>query len=64
MKVGLGFLDKGKKYRATIYRDGAGADWKANPEAYAIETLAVDGNSQLVVKLAPGGGCAVSISPM
>ncbi|HXO76390.1 MAG TPA: glycoside hydrolase family 97 catalytic domain-containing protein, partial [Puia sp.] len=63
MNVGLGFLEKGKKYKAIVYKDGFGADWKENPEAYAIETLTVDSRSQLMVKLAPGGGAAVSITP-
>ncbi len=56
MNVGLGFLEKGRKYKAIVYKDGPGADWKQNPEAYAIETLTVDSKSQLVVKLAAGGG--------
>jgi hypothetical protein len=61
MRVSLDFLDKGKKYKAMVYKDGEAADWKNNPESYAIETLTVDSSRELVVKLAPGGGCAVSI---
>ena len=61
MNVPLSFLEKGRKYKAVIYKDGVGADWKANPEAYAIETLTVDSKTQLAVKLAPGGGAAVAI---
>jgi hypothetical protein len=64
VSVGLGFLEKGKKYKAVVYKDGVNADWKANPESYAIETLTVESGSQLVVKLAPGGGAAVSITPL
>ena len=30
--IPLDFLDKDKKYVATIYADGADADWKLNPE--------------------------------
>ena len=63
MKVSLGFLEKGRKYKATVYKDGQGADWKTNPEVYAIEPLTVDSRSELTVRLAPGGGCAVSITP-
>ena len=37
--VPLRFLDKGKKYIATIYRDADNADWKNNPEAYQIDKL-------------------------
>ncbi len=57
------FLDANKKYVATIYRDADNADWKANPEAYTIEKFIVDNNTILHLKLAPGGGCAVSIMP-
>jgi hypothetical protein len=56
-------LEKGKKYKAIVYKDGVGADWKENPESYAIETLTVDSGSKLMIKLAPGGGAAVSITP-
>ena len=61
MRVSLGFLEKGRKYKATVYKDGPGADWKVNPEVYTIDVLTVDSKGELVVKLAPGGGCAVSI---
>ena len=64
VRVPLDFLDKGRKYTATIYKDGVGADWKANPEAYAIEKVTVDSKTVFSVKLAPGGGCAVSITPL
>jgi len=61
--VQLNFLDKGTKYVATIYADGDNADWKANPEAYKINTYLVDANTKLNLKLAPGGGEAISIKP-
>jgi hypothetical protein len=60
----LSFLEAGKKYTATIYRDADNADWQSNPEAYVIEKKTVDRNSVLQIKLAPGGGCAVSIVPL
>ena len=63
-EVSLGFLEKGRRYKAIIYRDGDNADWKSNPEAYTIETMTVDSGSRLTLKLAPGGGAAVSIVPM
>lgn len=59
--VSLSFLDKGKTYTATIYADAANADWKTNPEAYKITSKPVDSNSVLILPLASGGGCAVSI---
>lgn len=63
-KVSLSFLDKDKKYVATIYADAANADWKQNPEAYQITKYLVDANTKLNLKLAPGGGAAISIKPM
>jgi glucan 1,4-alpha-glucosidase len=59
--VALSFLTKGKKYKATIYKDGPTADWKNNPEAYAIEQVTVDSDAKLSVKLVDGGGMAISI---
>jgi len=61
--VSLDFLNKGQKYIATIYADGANADWKTNPEAYKIDTFLVDDATTLKLKLAPGGGAAISIKP-
>jgi hypothetical protein len=61
LDVQLSFLDKGKKYLATVYADGKNADWKSNPEAYTIQKIRVDRNSHLLLKLAKGGGAAVSI---
>jgi glucan 1,4-alpha-glucosidase len=60
----LAFLDKGVKYQAIIYKDATGADWKTNPEAYAIEKRVVDSDTRLALVLAPGGGAAVSIMPV
>ena len=57
----LSFLDAGRKYKAVIYKDAAGASWKENPEAYVIETMTVDARTVLTLRLAAGGGAAVSI---
>jgi len=59
--IPFNFLDKNKKYVAIIYRDADNADWKTNPEAYKIEKISVDASSTLKIKLAPGGGAAVSV---
>jgi hypothetical protein len=61
--VPLNFLNKRQKYIATIYADGDYADWKANPESYKINSYYVDGKTVLKLKLAPGGGAAISIKP-
>jgi hypothetical protein len=59
--ISLNFLDPGKHYTATIYRDADNADWKENPEAYKIEKVKVTSGTVLHIKLAKGGGAAVSI---
>ncbi len=59
--IPLNFLTAGKKYSATIYRDADNADWKENPEAYKIEKLQVDSKTVLSLKLAAGGGTAISL---
>jgi len=61
--VPLNFLNKGQKYVATLYTDGDNADWKTNPEAYKITRFLVNADTKLKLKLAPGGGAAISIKP-
>ena len=61
--IPLQFLDAGKKYVASIYADGANADWKTNPEAYQVKKYLVTNTSILKIKLAAGGGGAVSMVP-
>tara|TARA_R110000751_G_scaffold146601_1_gene250687 strand:+ start:111349 stop:113457 length:2109 start_codon:yes stop_codon:yes gene_type:complete len=58
--ISLDFLTTGKKYKATLYLDGKDADWKDNPKSYQIITKEVTSKSDLKLKLAPGGGAAVS----
>ena len=48
---------------ATIYADGADADWKNNPESYKINSYLVTSDTKLKLWLAPGGGAAISIKP-
>ncbi|WP_445734582.1 glycoside hydrolase family 97 protein [Mariniflexile sp.] len=55
------FLEKGKKYRATIYADAKDAHYKTNPQAYTIKTIKVTNKSKLSQVSAPGGGYAISI---
>lgn len=64
MNTPLSFLDRDKKYMATIYRDADNADWKNNPEAYVIDKKVVDAKTILKLKLAPGGGSAISLIPV
>lgn len=62
--IALDFLTPGKKYEAIIYQDGKGADWKKDPLNYEIKKIKVTAKSKLNLKLAPGGGTAVSFIPL
>ena len=55
------FLTAGVTYEATIYRDADAADWKTNPAAYPIEKMTVTNKTKLKLKLANGGGFAMSV---
>jgi hypothetical protein len=59
----LNFLDAEKNYVATLYLDGEKANWKDNPMEYQIQKFIVSSKTTLKLKLAPGGGAAVSIKP-
>lgn len=59
--IPLNFLDRGKKYLAKIYKDADQANWRTNPEAYRIEEITVTSSSVLKIKLAEGGGAAISL---
>lgn len=61
--VSLNFLPEGK-FVATLYTDAPDAHWDHNPEAYAIREVLVDARTSLRLKLAAGGGAAVSIRPV
>ena len=59
LSLPLDFLEPGKTYEATLYRDAANADWQTNPEAYTIEKKQVNSQTKLPIHLAKGGGCAI-----
>ncbi len=58
--IPLAFLDKGKTYKAVIYRDNAETEWQNRPYEMTIEEQTVTENDTLSVTLAAAGGCAVS----
>lgn len=57
----LAFLEEGKTYQVSIYRDSDNADYAKNPEAYTIEHRMVKKGDTLNLRMAPGGGFAVSL---
>jgi len=63
LEIDLDFLDGDKTYRAVIYKDGEDAHWDDNPLSLQISEQEVSSETVLTLKLAPGGGQAISIFP-
>jgi hypothetical protein len=61
--IDLSFLDKDKKYIATIYRDHKNSDYKTNPQAYVIESKKVTSQTVLKLLTVPAGGFGIKITP-
>ena len=61
----LRFLDPGRAYTAEIWRDGDQADYR-NEHRFdlVVERRAVHAGDTLALKLAPGGGQAIRLSPV
>ncbi len=61
MELKFDFLSPDTTYEAIIYEDGKDAHWNENPTAINIRKMEISNKSNLKVKLAPGGGFAISI---
>ena len=62
-EVALDFLDAGKRYIATLYRDGPNADYRKERRAdILIETKAVKKGDRLSLPMGAGGGFAIKIA--
>lgn len=62
LNVALDFLEEGRRYYATVYRDGRNAGFEADGHALEIETRPVSRHDHLQLALAPGGGQAIRIA--
>lgn len=60
----LDFLAAKQKYIAKIFADASDAHYLTNKEAYEIRTVTVQKGDVLDMKLAPGGGQAIWITPL
>lgn len=60
-RLKFGFLDKGKKYIATIYADGPDADYRTNPQSYVITKGIVTNKTSLTIHAVKAGGYAISL---
>lgn len=58
----LDFLEPGRSYTATIYRDGPTAKYGAAGKDMVVETRRVTNRDTLLLHLAAGGGAAIRIS--
>lgn len=63
-EVPMSFLDAGENYEVTLYADSEDADYKTNPQSYVISKVNVTSKSVVPVKMAPGGGFAMSVRKM
>jgi hypothetical protein len=63
-KISFDFLEKGKKYEATIYSDTKNSHYKTNPQAYQVRKIKVTDKSKLTQYCAPGGGYAIQIKEL
>ncbi|MBU0825501.1 MAG: glycoside hydrolase family 97 protein [Alphaproteobacteria bacterium] len=61
--VDFAFLPTGKRYAATIWRDGAGGGIGGDPFAMTVETKTVTAATKWPVRMAAGGGFAIALSP-
>lgn len=62
--VPMSFLDAGENYEVTLYADSEDADYKTNPQSYVISKVSVTSESVVPVRMAPGGGFAMSVRKM
>lgn len=61
LNINFDFLEEGATYKATIYKDGENAHWDTNPLDLVVETKEVTNTTKMNLKLAAGGGVAMSI---
>ena len=57
----LDFLKPGVKYEATVYADAPEADCETAPQAYTITREEVDATKEYTLRIARGGGFAISL---
>jgi alpha-glucosidase len=60
--VRLDFLPEGKRYTATIYRDGPTAEAGPKGKDMVVETRQVRRGDTINVRMAPGGGFAIRLA--
>lgn len=61
LEISFDYLEDNQNYEAVIYKDGDNAHWDDNPLDISIEKTEINKDSKLSVKLAEGGGFAISL---
>ncbi|WP_372792996.1 glycoside hydrolase family 97 protein [Lutibacter sp.] len=61
MELAFDFLNADDVYEAIIYEDAEDADWDKNPTSLNIRKLEITNTSKELLKLAKGGGFAISL---
>ncbi|WP_411893365.1 glycoside hydrolase family 97 protein [Winogradskyella sp. A2] len=61
LNLAFDFLDENQDYEAILYKDGANAHWDKNPLDIEIVKMDLNKQSSLDIKLAEGGGFAISL---
>lgn len=60
-EISFDFLSTGTVYDAVIYSDAPNAHYLTNPQAYIISRMEITAEDCLSVRMAPGGGFAISL---
>ena len=63
MTLSFDFLNDNTTYEAIIYEDTEESHWNDNPTAINIRSMEVTNKSTMLLRLAPGGGYAISLTP-
>lgn len=63
VRISLDFLEEGKKYKAFIYADAPDTNWETNPESFCITERIVTSADTINIKMARGGGQAITFLP-
>ena len=64
MDISFDFLSPDTNYEAIIYEDAEDSDWNKNPTSINIRKIEITNQSNLKLKLAPGGGFSISLKQL
>ena len=64
VNIDFDFLEEGKAYKASVYKDEENAHFKNSPTAITIEPVEIHKGDKMSFDLAAGGGLAISLQPL